>query len=378
MHVCFLNGALTNGGGGDRWLFGVVAGSSRAVRTTVLVGREDPGFPHHERVRLGEVVRIRGLDARGLRRGGRGAAERLAAALDGLRPDVVHCNDIWDPALLEVVAATGRGVATVQDHRAFCPGPGKVLPDGSTCGHPAGPACAACLPDDAYRTRMLTLTGERLAALRRMAAVTVLSGYMRASLVQAGLDAERVHVVPPFVDHLPAAPAVSPSHHLFVGRLAAHKGVEVALAAAERLQGGLPLVVAGDGPLRVAVASARVRAVGWVDRPALAALLAGAATLWMPSTWAEPFGIAGLEALAREVPVIGSGRGGMAEWLADGAVGRVVPPEPVALATAADALAADPVRRAAMGRAGRRLVDARYTRDLALGTLGPIYEGVGR
>ena len=387
MKLALLHSSLAARGGADRWLLGVAAGMRRRrpdVQLTLVVGREDPAFPSHERARLGRVVVVKGLDRRGLRGKGRaGAVARLRSALDGVGADVVHCNDVVDPDLLEVVAATGSGVATVQDHRYFCPGPGKRMPDGALCRTLPGPECATCLPDPGYREAVLELTRRRLAALQGMAAITVLSAYMRAELVAAGLPAQRIRCTPGYVDHLPPVDADrTPRHHLFAGRLAAHKGVDVALAAAGLSRTGLPLVVAGDGPLAQQVRTAagpRVRAVGWVDRPALAGLLSEAASLWLPSTWAEPFGIVGLEALSRGVPVIGTARGGIPEWLHDGHCGTLVPAgDAHALARAADALVSDPGLRKAQGAAGRRSVAARFTLDHCLAALESVYERVGR
>jgi glycosyltransferase involved in cell wall biosynthesis len=77
---------------------------------------------------------------------------------------------------------------------------------------------------------------------------------------------------------------------------------------------GLPLVVAGAGPLRPDLERRGANVVGWVDRAGLAALLARARVLVMASWWQEPFGIAGLEALANGVPVAAWDSGGVREW----------------------------------------------------------------
>jgi glycosyltransferase involved in cell wall biosynthesis len=62
-----------------------------------------------------------------------------------------------------------------------------------------------------------------------------------------------------------------------------------------------------------------------------------------------------LEAMACGVPVVASAVGGLLDSVADGVTGVLVPPrDPDALAAALRALLADPARRAAMGRAGRR------------------------
>jgi glycosyltransferase involved in cell wall biosynthesis len=57
-----------------------------------------------------------------------------------------------------------------------------------------------------------------------------------------------------------------------------------------------------------------VTVAGWMDRAGLAALLSRAHVLVMASRWQEPFGIAGLEALERGVPVAAWDSGGVREW----------------------------------------------------------------
>jgi glycosyltransferase involved in cell wall biosynthesis len=101
---------------------------------------------------------------------------------------------------------------------------------------------------------------------------------------------------------------------LFVGRLAEHKGAREAVDAWRRSGVELPLVVAGTGPLREALAAAGAEVLGWLDPPALSRAYRRARAVIQPSRWQEPFGIAGLEALTFGVPVVAWDSGGVAEW----------------------------------------------------------------
>ena len=113
----------------------------------------------------------------------------------------------------------------------------------------------------------------------------------------------------------------------------------------------------------------------WADRARMGRLLAGAVSLWLPSLWAEPWGIVGLEALALGTPVVGADVGGVAEWLVNGEHGYLVPPgDAVALARAADALAADSAEARRMGRAGRAWVARHLKREDLMERLGEIYQ----
>jgi glycosyltransferase involved in cell wall biosynthesis len=251
-----------------------------------------------------------GLDSRTAR------PVNLDGLLDRVKPDVVHVHTVVNPLALESAAARGA-VFTVQDHRCFCPTRGKWTATGEVCRVALSPgACANCFDDRAYYEEVLGLTQARLAAIRK-ARVVVLSEYMRAELVSAGLDRGRIHVVPPFVDFEAGPGSMEPEGPacvLFVGRLVEAKGPRDAVAAWRRSEVTLPLVVAGTGPLRGEVEAAGAEVLGWVPHAHLPRLLRRARALLMPSRWQEPFGIAGLEALSFGVPVVAWDSGGMCEW----------------------------------------------------------------
>lgn len=146
-------------------------------------------------------------------------------------------------------------------------------------------------------------------------------GHSSPSLV--GVPPDRWRVVPNGVDpdHFNAnGPARAGEYVLFVGRLVSYKGVDVLLRAMARLPAGIPLYIAGDGPLRQALrAQARllgveVRFLGRVPDDELPALYRGALVTVLPSTNAqESFGITLLESMACGTPVVASRLPGVAE-----------------------------------------------------------------
>lgn len=249
-----------------------------------------------------------GLDAR----------TRVPTGLDALDrevvPDIVHVHTVVNPWVLEWAAAR-RAVITVQDHRFFCAGRGRWTAGGERCGAAISrETCAGCFEDQAYFAQTWRLTRDRLSALAGLE-VVVLSRYMHGELVAAGLSPDRIHVVPPFVHRLPAAAAPEGGPCvLFVGRLTEAKGVRVAVDAWRRSRLGLPLVMAGTGPLREWAGSVGAEVLGWQDRARLRPVYRRAAAVLMPPLWQEPFGIAGLEALTEGVPVAAWRSGGIPEW----------------------------------------------------------------
>ena len=255
----------------------------------------------------------------------RRASEALEAEVRAFRPDVIHLHNAIGPEVLGWGAARGA-VATVQDHRVFCPGRGKLTEAGETCDVPmSAEACAGCFREGDYFRRIYEVTAARRDALRGMAGITVLSSYMKRELSAAGISAERIQVIPPFVHgiegwDMPAGDAAADTDAggapcvAFIGRLARAKGVYDAIEAWRRAEAHVPLVFAGTGPERERLEELGFEVTGWLGRRELSALYRRALAVVMPSRWQEPFGIVGLEALAAGVPVAAWDSGGIAEW----------------------------------------------------------------
>jgi glycosyltransferase involved in cell wall biosynthesis len=86
-----------------------------------------------------------------------------------------------------------------------------------------------------------------------------------------------------------------------------------------------------------------------------------AAHAFVLASWAEPLGVAYMEAMSCEVPTIGTAAGGVPELITDGQDGILVPPKnPEALATALLQLAADPALANRLSQAGRARVVAGF------------------
>lgn len=303
MRVLHLADRLGDRGGAPVHLQGVIASlAAQGHEVELAVGAADPGVAPPCRTHV-----VPGLEAR----------ERRPVALDALAgelaPDVVHLHTVVNPDALEWAAARPAAI-TVQDHRYFCPGRGKWTAAGHVCTETMSRrACAACFDDGAYFDSIYRLTAERLAAVAGLQ-VVVLSRYMKTELAAAGVPAERITVVPPFVHGLAGARPSGPPCVLFAGRLVEGKGVADAIAAWRQAAVGLPLVFAGTGPLRAGIESEGFEVLGWLGRAALAGVYRRARALLLPSRWQEPFGIAGLEALAMGTPVAAWRSGGVPEW----------------------------------------------------------------
>jgi glycosyltransferase involved in cell wall biosynthesis len=183
------------------------------------------------------------------------------------------------------------------------------------------------------------------------------------------LGGRDVRVIPNGVDVPPEpGPPEDPPHVLFAGRLSEEKGIRELLAAAH----DLPLVVAGDGPLRAEVPGA----LGMVPHNELLELYGKAAVVVCPSL-REGFGYACLEAMAAGRPVVASAVGGLKDLVVDGDTGLLVPAGDVpALRQALERLLADPELRERLGRQARERARAVYGWDRYVAAIRAAYGGL--
>ena len=317
-------------------------------------------------------------------------SEHLARHWEVQRPDVVHAH-FW---------MSGAAAAAALDR-------GQSSTDRPDPGHPAPARSRSCVPlvqtfhalgtvkrrhqgdADTSPPHRLQVEAELASSVDRILATC----HDEVDELRAmGVTHDRVSVIPCGVDtsvFQPAAPRPAGARPtlLALGRLVERKGVDDVVTALAQLP-GVDLVVAGggeDGDLDVARLRAlaarlgcadRVRFLGPVDRPDVPAVLS-ACDVVVCVPWYEPFGIVPLEAMAVGRPVVGSDVGGLKDTVVPGVTGERVPPRrPDELARVLAGLLADPVRRAAYGRAGVQRVQRLYRWEHVATRTERVYEDV--
>jgi glycosyltransferase involved in cell wall biosynthesis len=158
----------------------------------------------------------------------------------------------------------------------------------------------------------------------------------------------------------------------FVGQLDERKGIHYLLDAWRLVTKHHPkavLLMAGKGKMvdfirryikGFSLESSIVLAGFRADIPAL---LRDSSMLVLPSLW-EGFGYVLVEAMAASLPTVATKTSSIPEIVIDGETGILVPPkESRPLAKAIDTLLDSPKMRKKMGRAGRRVVEEKFTID---------------
>jgi glycosyltransferase involved in cell wall biosynthesis len=303
-----------------------------------------------------------------------GATEWCAAlddpdrSLEGLRrwsPSVLLVHGVADPAMEARLLAIAPAVFVAHTYTGTCISSRKTLtfPQPKPCDRVFGPGCLALFyPRRCGGLHPLTLVRDyrrqasQLERIRTYSHVLTMSQHMRREYLRHGVAPHRAHALPPYRPSIAASERVELADGanvatlLFVGRIERLKGCRLLLEALPAVQARLGksvrLVIAGDGPDRVACERLAVQARspqvgiefrGWVDAANRSRLLAEAAALVMPSVWPEPYGLSGLEAIAAGVPVAAFRTGAIPEWLHDG-VGRLAPADPPTSAGLVDAI----------------------------------------
>lgn len=230
------------------------------------------------------------------------------------------------------------------------------------------------------------------------AAFVANSAFSRGRLLEAGCPDDKLRVIHMGVRAGDFDPAPMPEGRfvlLSIARLVEIKGLEYALrgfaqACGRGIDAEFRLI--GDGPLRDSLGSLahelgiedRVEFLGARARDEVHAQLAACHALICPSVTlengnAEALGIAPMEAMAMQRPVIASRSGGLPEVVGEGRTGLLVPERDAgAIADAIERLAGDPDLRVSLGAAGRERVIERFDADRLNAELCTLLEKAAR
>jgi len=320
-------------------------------------------------------------------------ARAFAAFLHDLRPDLIHCHNIYGRLTTAVLDQASRmgipTVLTVHDLKLVCPAylglrqgqPCMLCRDGGywrcvryRC-HKRNTAASLVYSIEAYFNRL----ASKYDAVERFLCP---SHFIQEALIDAGIPAERLVYHPNALNPQNYVPNYEPGDYvLYAGRLSAEKGILTLLDAVAGA--GIPLRIAGAGPLdsalraRIANGKIQVQMEGHCSGKRLSDLYRHAAFTAIPSEWYENAPMSALESFAYGKPVLASRIGGNPELVMEGESGRLFAPGNAEdLASAMRSMWANRDELATMGKRARALVEKDYAQEKRLANMLEIYRNV--
>ena len=310
----------------------------------------------------------------------------LRQVLEAERPEVVHGHNWLAHAYLPL--RRGRRAAYVlslHDYSLICATKRLMQLGRRPCSGPGPLKCSRCAAAQygLVGPPVALLAWLSGAAQRRAVDLFIpVSREVAARCRLEGRDAP-YEVLPNFLIEEPRADAgdarlsALPASEfiLYVGDLAADKGVGVLLEAHARMRRRVPLVLIGRaGEEHLVGEQEDVVALGILEHDAVLAAWRRCAIAVVPSITRETFGLVALEAMAAGVPVVASRVGGLPDVVSDGESGLLVAPGDAGeLAAALERLLDDPQLRLRLG-AGAAARAQEFSADAVVPRFEAAYE----
>lgn len=307
------------------------------------------------------------------------AAKKFSALAAEAKPDILHAHNLYHQLSPSPLAAARKlgipAVMTIHDYHLISPD--YLLFDGNgpydlSREHPyldavRRRAVMRSLPASAW-SAFKSWAHRALRAYDGVSTFIAPSDFAKRKHVEYGIAAERIEVIPHFIDLAGrAVHAESERRVVFVGSLSPEKGAHVLVKAMRRLS-DVECVIVGDGPDRARLQSLsealglkNLTFTGRLTGSALEEQISRALAVVVPSVVYEVFGLAALEAYALGKPVVAANIGGLPEVVRDGETGLLFEAGNFGdLAEKISRLVDAPDDARAMGLAGRALAEGEY------------------
>lgn len=323
------------------------------------------------------------------------AKKKIIALVEKTQPDIVHLHNIYhqiSPSILPVLRKRGiPTVMTTHDFKLMCP---------VYSFYSQGEVCERCRKHKYYNcVRRRCAKGSISASTVNMVEMYIHwllriyknnigrficpSRFIYDKLIEYGYPAEKLVVLPHFIDCKAVEPVVGGDYILYLGRLSESKGVATLLRAMSQAK-KVDLKIAGNGPsednLRKLAAEKKmdnVEFLGFLTGGDLQRAIAGASLIVVPSESYETFGLSALEAFAVGKPVIASRLGALPEIVREGENGYLFKAGNVAdLAAKIKKATADQAALEQMGEKARRYVAREFTPDKYYSSLLEVYRDI--
>jgi len=390
MKILFINDQITAFGGAETSVLGDILLTKQKHQVyTASFGLTTQASPENQVVAEPQSILLKYLFRYFYYYGYR----QLKTYIQSVKPDLIHLNRIHKyPSATLLACKNQKLIQTVHDYSLVCPTNMCVLPNGKVCPGKPGLKCFQqhCLTfwQWLYLYPLFRLNDN----LTKKYVTTFLAPSLELKKILSLNGFSRVVYLPYYLDLKLFRPATYSTRKkkeiLYVGRLAAAKGVDYLLRALPPILNSHPeakLLIIGDGPEKKPLEqltkslklSLNVTFLGKIPHDQLPAYYQKAQVVVVPSVWKEQFGFAGIEALACNTPCVASNIGGIPEWLIDKQTGYLVKPRNSSqLAQKIIYLLDHPKLANNMGKNGRKLVEQKYSLSLHWQILNKIYRSI--
>ena len=265
------------------------------------------------------------------------ARKKIDLLIDQTSPDLAHIHLIYhqiSPSILPIIQENGIPIIqTLHDYKPVCPTYSLVSKN---------QICERCKGKKFYNALIQKCNHDSLGFSAINSIEMYLhhllgwydipdlfitpSNFMRNKLIEFGMSPEKLVHIPNFVDPEKFQVAnSSEDYFVYIGRLVPIKGLITLLQAMKKVNGGLRLLLLGDGPQRnelekiaETLGLSNVEFLGQLGFQELIGVVSAAKFNVLPSEVYENCPMAVLESMVLGKPVIGSKIGGIPELIIDG------------------------------------------------------------
>ena len=261
----------------------------------------------------------------------------LTSLLEQVKPDIVHCHNIYYHLTPSVFSACKKAkipvVMTLHDPRLMCPGGTLMFKSQSYCdneycvkGNPLYGLVNKCRNNSFKESLISTLEYSFNRIYRHYDYVSLFICPSKAvyNLAEkSGIRRNRLKILNNFIDDsLFERPPVyaNKGYFLYVGRLAKEKGVHYLIEAAKFLPKNIDFHIVGSGPEEENLkkkASLNIKFKGYLEGNKLRKEYANCIATILPCNWFETFGLTIAESFAYGKPVIASRIGAIPELITE-------------------------------------------------------------
>ena len=309
----------------------------------------------------------------------------IGSAMKDFHPDIVHSHHGW-LTYSAVCSRKARGVpliTTLHGHELICP-TSILLRNDCVCEAPFTLGCIGCRKQGFGLLKMLTvsmgikLNKSRMRSVDKFIAVSTLVKKVHSQ--HLGLDESKFVVIPNFykperIEQSKSELQLPDDFILFVGDLAAYKGVDVLLRAYQMVNTEAKLVLIGKKhPSSSYSGSERILIIENAPHDLVMEAWQACRFGVVPSICPETGPIVALEAMSKEKAIIASGIGGPVDIVEHEKTGILLPPgDAHALAEAMQKLLDDEQLAARMGSLGCQRLEETFSPDAVVPQIEELY-----